>query len=111
MVTPSLVMVGAPNDLLMTTLRPFGPSVTLTASARASTPRSRERRAESLNSRVLAMGGDVPFGGGTADGAGTTDAPAAQVVRAAGAVSRVAAGLRQGVLLDDDGEDVTGGED
>ena len=33
MVTPSLVIVGAPNFFSMTTLRPFGPSVTLTVSA------------------------------------------------------------------------------
>ena len=39
-VTPSLEMRGAPNDFSMTTLRPLGPSVTLTASARMSTPRS-----------------------------------------------------------------------
>ena len=39
-VTPSLVMRGAPNDLSSTTLRPFGPSVTFTASARMSTPRN-----------------------------------------------------------------------
>ncbi len=32
-VTPSLVMVGPPNFFSRTTLRPFGPSVTLTASA------------------------------------------------------------------------------
>src|SRR5438874_4634317 len=32
-VTPSLVISGAPNDCSRTTLRPFGPSVTLTASA------------------------------------------------------------------------------
>ncbi|MND00322.1 hypothetical protein D3C83_188860 [compost metagenome] len=38
-VTPSLVMVGEPNFLSMTTLRPLGPSVTLTASARLFTPR------------------------------------------------------------------------
>ncbi len=44
-VTPSLVMRGAPNDLSITTLRPFGPSVTFTASARMSTPRSRRSRA------------------------------------------------------------------
>ena len=31
--TPSLVMVGAPHFFSSTTLRPFGPSVTLTASA------------------------------------------------------------------------------
>src|SRR6478672_10019644 len=39
-VTPSLVMRGAPNDLSSTTLRPFGPSVALTALARMLTPRS-----------------------------------------------------------------------
>src|SRR5690606_8896920 len=55
MVTPSLVMVGAPNFLSMTTLRPRGPIVTLTASARALTPRSRARRASSSNSRIFAM--------------------------------------------------------
>jgi hypothetical protein len=38
-VTPSLVMVGDPNFLSRTTLRPFGPSVTFTASASALTPR------------------------------------------------------------------------
>src|SRR5665647_1145732 len=55
MVTPSLVMVGAPHCLSMTTLRPFGPSVTLTALASLSTPRSSDLRAASLNSSVLAM--------------------------------------------------------
>jgi chaperonin GroEL (HSP60 family) len=44
-VTPSLVIRGAPNDLSRTTLRPFGPSVTLTALARMSTPRSIRSRA------------------------------------------------------------------
>src|SRR5713226_6036529 len=39
-VTPSLVMVGDPNFLSRTTLRPLGPSVTLTASASWLTPRS-----------------------------------------------------------------------
>ena len=39
--TPSLVMVGAPNFLSRTTLRPLGPRVTLTALARRSTPASR----------------------------------------------------------------------
>src|SRR3954467_15531998 len=55
MVTPSFVIVGAPHFLSMTTLRPFGPSVTLTALASASTPRSSDLRAESLNSSFLAM--------------------------------------------------------
>src|SRR3954447_16844545 len=55
MVTPSLVMVGAPHFLSMTTLRPFGPSVTLTASARASTPRWSESRASEWNCRIFDM--------------------------------------------------------
>src|SRR5215204_927425 len=38
-VTPSLVMVGEPNFLSRTTLRPFGPRVTFTASASWLTPR------------------------------------------------------------------------
>ena len=38
MVTPSLVMVGAPNFFSRTTLRPLGPRVTLTALASLSTP-------------------------------------------------------------------------
>src|SRR5690349_22561577 len=55
MVTPSLVMVGAPNFLSMTTLRPLGPIVTLTVSASLLTPRSRARRASSSNFRIFAM--------------------------------------------------------
>ena len=54
--TPSLVMVGAPNFFSITTLRPFGPSVTLTASANLLTPASSPRRAESSNFRILDMG-------------------------------------------------------
>src|SRR5580658_842214 len=54
-VTPSLVMVGAPHFLSMTTLRPRGPSVTFTVSASLSTPRSSERRASSSNSRILGI--------------------------------------------------------
>ena len=52
-VTPSLVMRGAPNDLSSTTLRPFGPSVTLTALARMSTPRSMRSRASLLKPDCL----------------------------------------------------------
>src|ERR1700752_4869937 len=57
-VTPSLVIVGAPHFLSMTTLRPRGPSVTFTVSASLSTPRSRWRRASSSNSRILGI--DLP---------------------------------------------------
>ncbi len=53
-VTPSLVMRGAPNDLSITTLRPFGPSVTFTASARMSTPRRMRSRASRENFTSLA---------------------------------------------------------
>src|ERR1700754_3945538 len=53
-VTPSLVMRGAPNDLSSTTLRPFGPSVTFTALARMSTPRSILSRASTENLTSLA---------------------------------------------------------
>src|SRR2546427_9926669 len=53
-VAPSLVTVGLPNFLSMTTLRPLGPSVTFTASASLSTPRFRRARASTLNSRYFA---------------------------------------------------------
>src|SRR5918993_56651 len=53
--TPSLVMVGAPHFLSSTTLRPFGPSVTFTASASLLTPVSRARRAWSSNLRILGI--------------------------------------------------------
>src|SRR6266571_9005365 len=70
-VTPSLVIVGLPNFLSITTLRPLGPRVTLTASANWSTPRLRRERASVSNSRYLAgiyilprsaeLGDDVGF--------------------------------------------------
>src|SRR5271165_1457649 len=53
-VTPSLVMRGEPHDLSSTTLRPFGPSVTRTAWARVSTPRSILSRASTENRTCLA---------------------------------------------------------
>ena len=53
-VTPSLVMVGEPNLRSMTTLRPFGPSVTLTASASWLTPRRSAARACSWKMICLA---------------------------------------------------------
>src|ERR1035437_9440883 len=61
-VTPSLVMRGAPNDLSSTTLRPFGPSVTLTALARMSTPRSMRSRASVENFTSLAAISNVSVG-------------------------------------------------
>src|SRR6266404_2795879 len=53
-VTPSLVIRGAPNPLSNTTLRPFGPSVTFTAAARMSMPRSIFVRASPENLTSLA---------------------------------------------------------
>jgi hypothetical protein len=108
-VTPSLVIVGAPHFLSMTTLRPFGPSVTLTTSASALTPRSRLRRASSSNSRILAMvvawflrlsgGTDPPRGPGAA-GADRVARPRGRRMRAspasAGARHRVSGASRTG---------------
>src|SRR5690349_3958163 len=53
-VTPSLVMRGAPKDFSITTLRPLGPSVTFTAFASVSTPRSIRSRASVENFTSLA---------------------------------------------------------
>ncbi len=53
--TPSLVVRGAPNERSNTTLRPFGPSVTFTASARMSTPRIIFSRASAPNFTSFAM--------------------------------------------------------
>jgi len=55
MLTPSLVMVGAPHFFSSTTLRPLGPRVTFTASASWFMPRSRPRRASSSNAIILAI--------------------------------------------------------
>src|SRR6056297_2776037 len=52
--TPSLVIRGAPNDLSSTTLRPLGPRVTSTASARVLTPLSMRLRASVSNLTSLA---------------------------------------------------------
>ena len=49
MVTPSLVMRGEPKDFSKTTLRPLGPKVTLTVSAKISTPRTIALRASDEN--------------------------------------------------------------
>ena len=57
--TPSLVMWGAPNFFSMITLRPLGPRVTLTASARASTPFLSSSRAFMSNLISFAMVGFV----------------------------------------------------
>ena len=53
-VTPSLVICGAPKERSITTLRPLGPKVTFTASARTLTPAIIFERAESPNLTSLA---------------------------------------------------------
>src|SRR6059036_2520875 len=60
-VTPSLVIVGLPNFLSMTTLRPFGPSVALTAAAMMLTPLSSALRASSSNLSCFGMDDDPPL--------------------------------------------------
>src|SRR6478736_5763162 len=59
MVTPSLVLVGAPNFLSMTTLLRLGPVVPFAASASLMTPRSRARRSSSSYFRIFAMGAEL----------------------------------------------------
>src|ERR1051326_8723842 len=53
-VTPSLVTIGAPQDFSIKTLRPFGPRVTVTESARIFTPPRIFSRASIPNLRLLA---------------------------------------------------------
>src|SRR5512133_775949 len=86
-VTPSLVIVGLPNFLSRTTLRPLGPIVTFTASARRSMPFLSDRRAVSSKYSCLAkvMPPGVSCGGGTRSG-------------------RLVADDREDVLLADDQE-------
>src|SRR5579864_1992838 len=62
-VTPSLVIVGDPNDLLRMTLRPLGPRVTLTASARPLTPRRIAWRDASPYVISFAMSASLPGDG------------------------------------------------
>jgi hypothetical protein len=54
-VTPSFVIVGGPVNFSKTALRPLGPSVTFTASARALTPCSNRVRASALYRSSFAM--------------------------------------------------------
>ena len=55
-VTPSLVIAGAPVSRSSTTLRPLGPSVTLTVLASSSTPACSRRRASWLKYSRFPMG-------------------------------------------------------
>src|SRR2546430_2136200 len=60
-VTPSLVIVGLPNFLSMTMLRPFGPSVALTAAAMMLMPLSRLARASSSNFSCFGIAHVPPY--------------------------------------------------
>src|SRR5881397_482418 len=60
-VTPSLVMVGLPNFLSMTTLRPLGPRVAATAAAMMLTPLSSALRASSSNLSCFGMDRGPPL--------------------------------------------------
>src|ERR1051325_9468920 len=53
-VTPSLVTIGAPHDFSIITLRPFGPRVTVTESARIFTPSRIFSRASVPNLKLFA---------------------------------------------------------
>src|SRR5690606_9424405 len=106
-VTPSFVIVGAPHFLSMTTLRPLGPSVTLTALASASTPRSSDLRAESSNSSCLAM---VFLLAGDARNGGRTDRTPARPRGASPGCGQSMCAVARGRSADDR-EDVTRGED
>src|SRR4029453_13330175 len=66
-VTPSLVMVGEPNARPRMTLRPRGPSVTLTALARLLTPRRIPCREASPYTICFAIG-SFALSGGLDDG-------------------------------------------
>src|SRR5580700_6631139 len=66
-------MRGAPYDLSKTTLRPLGPSVTLTALARMSMPRSMRSRASPLNLTSLAAMFPIPLLSGFLCGDGVFD--------------------------------------
>src|SRR5258708_8956950 len=74
-VTPSFVIVGDPNFLSRTTLRPFGPSVTFTASASWLTPRSTACRDCSPYTICFAIACSLLLGGcsGPADRAGSDE--------------------------------------
>src|SRR5207249_4347426 len=106
-VTPSFVIVGAPHFLSITTLRPLGPSVTRTALASRSTPRSRARRALSSYSRLLAM--QHLSDKRDDDHPGSGPAPGLRGDRAGAGPCRARA-ARGARLLVDDGEHVAGRE-
>src|SRR4051794_39728841 len=77
-VTPSLVIVGAPVSRSRTTLRPFGPNVTFTVLASSSTPACNNRRASWLKcSRLPTARASLRRGGGALADALRHEDPAA----------------------------------
>ena len=94
-VTPSLVIVGAPHFLSSTTFWPLGPSVIATASASLSTPASRPRRASSPNFSSFEATGVLLFLIGRCRPGSRSASPPATIW----------------LLLPDDGEDVASRED
>ena len=61
-VTPSLVIRGAPNDFSITTLRPLGPNVTLTAFSSLEIPRNNRVRLSAEKIMSFAAMGWFPLG-------------------------------------------------
>ena len=95
-VTPSWVTVGAPHFLSRATLRPFGPRVVLTASARPSTPLLSDRRASRRRSAAWPV--VVPPEVGRSVGA----RPSARSSAAAAPEALLSPDDRENVLLADD---------
>ena len=95
--TPSFVIVGAPHFFSSTTLRPFGPSVTRTASASLFMPASSARRACSSNAInfdtvfLLDSGASGTVRGQISSHARETASRRVQGVPAPGAASRIRA--------------------
>src|SRR5258708_6689634 len=99
MVTPSLMTSGAPNFLSRMTLRPRGPRVTDTASARASAPRFSASRASTSKTSCLAgMRVQGLLGG--------TDVLRALPVRGGAAPRRAPLSVGSALAVGDDGENV-----
>src|SRR6476659_1907074 len=99
-VTPSLVMVGGPVSFSRTAFRPFGPSVTLTASASALTPCSSRALASVLYRSSLAMVSFLPIGSsGNQDGAAAHPARVEIVNRPLEFLQRVLAGVQLDLAL------------
>src|SRR2546423_1591430 len=94
MVTPSLVIVGVPVSFSSTTLRPLGPSVTLTLSASWLTPASRRRRASWSNRSSLAI--FSPLRGSRDQDAAAPEPPLVEVVQC---VTERVERVRRGVQL------------